>query len=357
VLVSFCYVLLRWLLEFVVLRVRSEELKDLEIVMLRHELAILRRSTRRPAITAVDRLFLSATSRLLSRTSWRSFIVTPATLLRWHRRLVAQRWTFRCPAGRPPMPHETRHLVLRLARENPRWGYSRIVGELKGLGLTVSATTVRSWLKAAGLGPAGKRGKTTWLEFVRAHRESLLAVDFFTVETIWLQRLYVLFFIEVGSRRVHMAGCTPNPCATWVVQQARQLSWTLAGRPEPLRFLIRDRDQKFTERFDEVFRSEGIEIIRTPFRAPQANGVAERFVRTVRSECLDWLLVLNHQHLERILEVFVDHYNHHRPHRTLSLAPPLPGRAGVVSAPRTGDVRISRRDRLGGVIHEYSLVA
>ena len=161
---------------------------------------------------------------------------------------------------------------------------------------------------AAGRGSwtgRARAGGSTWREFVRAHRHSLLAVDFFTVETMWLQRLYVLFFIELGSRRVHLAGCTPNPSAPWVIQHARQLSWTLAERSEPLRFLIRDRDQKFTDRFDDVFRSDGIEIVRTPFRAPQANGVAERFVRTVRSECLDWLLILNQQHLERILEVFV----------------------------------------------------
>jgi putative transposase len=246
-----------------------------------------------------------------------SFIVTPATLLRWHRGLIAKRWTYARPVGRPPMRREIRDLVLRLARENPRWGYPRMVGELKGLGIAVSATTVRAWLRAAGLGPAGKRRETTWREFVQAHRQSLLAVDFFTVETIWLQRLYVLFFIELGSRRVHVAGCTPNPSAPWIVQQARQPSWTLAERSEPMRFLIRDRDQKFTDRFDDVFRSEGIEVVRTPCRAPQANGVAERFVRTARSECFDRLLILNQQHLERILEVFVDHYNGHRPHRAL----------------------------------------
>ena len=221
--------LLRWLLEFVVLSVRSNQLKELEIVVLRHEVAILRRKTRRPAITAVDRLFLSAASRLLPRALWRSFIVTPATLLRWHRRLVAKRWTYARPVGRPPMRREIRDLVLRLARENPRWGYQRIVGELKGLGMSVSATTVRTWLRAAGLGPAGTRREMTWREFVRAHRHSLLAVDFFTVETIWLQRLYVLFFIELGSRRVHLAGCTPNPSAPWVIQHARQLSWTVGG--------------------------------------------------------------------------------------------------------------------------------
>jgi putative transposase len=183
-----------------------------------------------------------------------------------------------------------------------------------------------------------------------------LAVDFFTVETIWLQRLYVLFVIELGSRRVHVAGCTPNPCAAWVIQQARQVSWTLAERSEPIRFLIRDRDQKFTDGFDDVFRSDGIEVVRTPARSPQANGVAERFVRTVRTECLDRLLVLNQAHLERILKVFADHYNQHRPHRALSLVPPEARRSGASSS-ALGDARILRRDRLGGVVHEYSVAA
>jgi transposase InsO family protein len=345
---------LRQVLQLAFLRVRSNDLKELEIVVLRHELAILRR-TRRPVMTWTDRLFLAAASRLLARARWRSFIVTPATLLRWHRRLVAKRWTYARRAGRPPIRQEIRALVLRLARENPRWGYQRIVGELKGLGMAVSSTTVRTWLRAAGLGPVGTRRGMTWRQFLRAHRRSMLAVDFFTIETIWLQRLYVLFFIELGSRRVHVVGCTPNPSAQWVTQQARQLTWTLAERPESFRFLIRDRDQKFTASFDEVFRSNGLEIIRTPFRAPQANGIAERFVRTVRSECLDWLLILNQQHLERVLHVFVDHYNGHRPHRALTLNPPNSICQPVPTA--WGEARVRRRDRLGGVVHEYFLAA
>jgi transposase len=214
---------LRWILQLAVLRVRSTEFKDLEIVVLRHELAILRRHTRRPPMTWTDRLCLAAASRLLPRAYWRAFIVTPATLLRWHRRLVAKRWTFARRAGRPPLRREIRALVLRLARENPRWGYQRIVGELKGLGVVVSASTVRTWLRKAGLGPAGTRRGMTWREFLRTHRHRVLAVDFFTVDTIWLQRLYVLFFIELGSRRVHLAGCTATS-AQWVTQQARQLT-------------------------------------------------------------------------------------------------------------------------------------
>jgi putative transposase len=228
VFLSLCYVVLRRVLQLAVLRCRSNEFKELEIVVLRHELAILRRRTRRPAMTWTDGLFLAGASRLLPRACWRSFIVTPATLLRWHRRLVAKRWTYVGRTGRPPMRREIRELVVRLARDNPRWGYQRIVGELKGLGVAVSATTVRTWLRAVGLGPAGTRGGTTWREFLRAHRRSTLAVDFFNVETIWLQRLYALFFIELGSRRVHVAGCTQNPIALWVTQQARQLTWTLA---------------------------------------------------------------------------------------------------------------------------------
>jgi transposase InsO family protein len=194
-----------------------------------------------------------------------------------------------------------------------------------------------------------------WRDFSRTHRRSVLAVDFFTVETMWVQRLHVLFFIELSSRRVHIAGCTPTPSGPWVTQQARQLTWSQAERPESFRFLIRDRDQKFTDSFDEVFRSDGCGIIRTPFRAPQRNGV-ERFVRTVRSECLD-CLILNQQHLERVLALFVDHYNGHRPHRALGLKPPHPTRSLVASATELVELRVDRRDRVGGVVHGYVLAA
>jgi putative transposase len=215
--------------------------------------------------------------------------------------MVAKRWTYARRPGRPPIAKERRALILRLARENPRWGYQRIVGELKGLGVVVSATTVRKVLREEQLGPAAKRKGPSWREFLRAQAKSVIAVDFFTVDTVWLQRLYVLFFIEVGSRRVHFAGCTVHPHAEWVTQQARQVAWTLAGRAEPLRFLIRDHDRKFTGGFDAVFEAEHIRIVRTPIQAPESNGIAERFVRTARSECLDWLLILNAGHLERTL--------------------------------------------------------
>jgi putative transposase len=350
---SLCYVVLRRVLQLVALRFRSDEFKELEIVVLRHELAVLRRQVRPPQLRDADRLFLAAASRLLPRTRWRSFVVTPTTLLRWHRRLVARRWTYPGRVGRPPIGGEIRELVLRLARENPRWGYQRIAGELRGLGFVVSATTVREMLKVAGLGPAGELAGLSWRQFLRAQAQRMLAVDFFTVETVWLQRLYVLFFIELESRRVHLASCTANPSGAWVTQQARQLPWGLAERSTRVCFLIRDRDSKFTRDFDSVFRSEGIEIIRTPVRAPKANAIAERFVRTVRSECLDWLLVFNRQHLERALCVFVDHYNRHRPHRALNLTPPDPEQPVVRLATASRPDHVKRRDRLGGLIHEY----
>jgi putative transposase len=333
----------------------STEFKDLEIVVLRHQLAVLRRQTSHPQLTATDRVFLAAASRLHPRSRWRSFLVTPTTLLRWHRRLVTRRWTYVSRRGRPPIGGEIRELVLRFARENPRWGYQRIVGELNGLALTVSATTVKTILREAGIGPAGSRSGPSWRAFLRQQAESMLAVDFFTVETTSLQRLYVLFFIELGSRRVHLAGCTKNPTGTWVTQQARQFAWTLQDRPGSFRFLIRDRDTKFTRDFDAVFASEGIRIIKTPVRAPKANATAERFVRTVRTECLDWLLIVNRRQLERALRVFVDHYNSHRPHRAINLRSPDPAarQLYLLHSPTA----VERRNRLGGLLHEYRVAA
>ena len=244
--------------------------------------------------------------------------------------------------------------MLRLERENPRWGYQRIAGEINGLGLKVSATTVRKILREEGIDPAGRRGGLSWRAFLRQQAQSMLAVDFFTVETISLQRLYVLFFIELGSRRAHLAGGTANPTGAWVAQQARQFTWALQEQPSRFRFLIRDRDAKYTRDFDAVFASEDIDVIKTPVRAPKANAIAERFVGTVRRECLDWLIILNRRHLEHVLREFVDHYNAHRPHRSLHLVPPEgSGRDRAVAFSHD----LKRRDRLGGLIYEYSYTA
>ena len=281
-LLSFWYLAFRCVLQLVLLRPRSTEFKELEIVVLRHQLAVLRRQADRPQLTKSDSVFLAAASRLLPRSRWRSFLVTPTTLLRWHRRLVARRCTYGGRNGRPPIGREIRELVLRLAHENPRWGYQRIVGELNGPGIALSATTVKKILRQAGLGPAGSRGGLSWRAFLRAQAQNVLAVDFFTVATIALQRLSIRFVIELGSRRVHFAGCTANPTGPWVTQQARQFASTPQKRPGSCRFLIRDRESMFSRDFDAVFRSEGIEIIKTPVRAPKANATAERFVRTIR---------------------------------------------------------------------------
>lgn len=284
---SVLYIAFQRVLRLVFLLFRSTEFKALEIVVVRHELAVLRRQVGRPTFWSADRWFLAAAARMLPRVRWSSFVVTPATLLRWHRRLVAKRWTYGRQRGRPPIDGRVRALIVRLARENPRWGYQRIVGELRGLGVVVSATTVKRILREEQLGPAGKRRGPTWREFLRAQAASAIAVDFFTVDTVWLQRLYVLFFIEIASRRVHLTGCSAHPDADWVTQQARQVTWMLGDRPQPIRFLIRDHDRKFTDSVDAVFEAQGVRIVRTPIQVPEANGIAERLVRTVQSECLD----------------------------------------------------------------------
>jgi putative transposase len=237
--------------------------------------------------------------------------------------------------------------VLRLARENPRWGHRRIGGELAKLGLRVSPTTVRRLLARAGLGPAPRRSGPGWREFLRTQAASIVACDFFTVESVLLRRYYVLFFIAHANRRVWLAGCSPYPTGPWVTQQARNLGLDFVD--EGIRLLIRDRDSKYSGVFDEVFRSSGIRMVKTPVRAPQANAIAERFVRTVRAECLDWLLILNRRHLERALRVYVEHYNTHRPHRALKLRPPQPREP----PPTPAIGAIQRHDRLGGLIHEY----
>jgi transposase InsO family protein len=351
------YLLFRRVLAVAALRLRSHEFKELEIVVLRHELAVLRRQISQPRLEERDRVFLAAAGRLLGPASRPSFFVRPDTLLGWHRQLVRRRWTYagRRP-GRPPVSEETRELVLRLAGENPRWGYQRIVGELAGVGVCVSATTVAKILRQAGVPQAGARTQLSWREFLRAHAESIIACDFFTVDTVWRGRLYVLFFLELSSRRVHLAGCTANPDGGWIAQQARQLAWSLPERATPARFLIHDRDSKFCRAFDDVFRSEGVEIIRTPFRAPQANAFAERWIGTIRRDCLDWLLITSRGQLERVLRVYVDHYNTHRPHRALELTPPIPGRRLRLVASNPPE-QLHRRDRLGGLIHEYARAA
>ena len=240
--------------------------KDLEILVLRHQLRVLRRTSGRPKLRPIDRVLLAAASRAMPRDRWVAFLVTPATLLRWHRELVKRKWTYRRTGrpGRPPIDAELRAVILRLARENPRWGCVRIGGELRKLGIRVGATTIRTLLRSARLGPAPRRGGPTWTEFLRAQADGIIACDFFTVETAWLRTLYVLVFIELGSRRIHVSPSTVHPDSAWVTQQARNLAMNLDGRSPAIRFLIRDRDAKFSRSFDAVLRSEGMRVIRTP---------------------------------------------------------------------------------------------
>jgi len=349
---SFAYWVVRRLFELLVLFGRSERAKEVEILVLRHELQVLRRQIGRPRLRSADRALLAALSQVLPRARRRSFLVQPATVLRWHRALVRRRWTYegRRP-GRPALLAQTRQL----AAENPSWGYKRIHGELVGLGIPLAVSSVWNLLHHHGIEPAPRRARVSWREFLHQQAAGIVECDSFTVETLWLRRLYVLFFIELERRRVDLAGVTANPNGAWVTQQARNLIMTVADQEQRPRFLIRDRDRKFTAGFDEIFRSEGIKVVRAPIAAPRAKAHAERWVGTVRRECLDRILIVSQTHLERVLQEYAAYYNTHRPHRSVEQQPPLAETAPISAHGQQWRVR--RHDRLGGLLHEYELAA
>ncbi len=346
------------LIELVRLGRQSESDKDLEILLLRRQLAIyerrqkqarhLSRSEKLPLVVLNTKL-KARTGRTIKAMGAVIRIVKPATLFSWHQQLVRLKWTYRRHnlGGRPRIDREIERLVVRLAREND-WGFERIEGELKKLGYTISHETVGNILRRYGIPPAPEREPSpSWRHLMTHYKNQLLACDFFTVETLFLQTIYVFMFIEIGSRRVHFAGCTAHPNGTWVEQQARQIMWELTDREPNIRFLIRDNDKKFTDAFDTVFRSEGIDVIPTPVRAPNANAFMERWIRSVREECLDKLLIINQAHLRRVMCEYVEFFNTARPHQGLDQQIPVP----KASSQGHGPVRC--RNVLGGIIHDY----
>jgi putative transposase len=340
---------------WLVLLGRSAASKDAELLVLRHEVAVLRRTHPRPRLDWADRAILAALIRLLPARLRMRRLVTPGTVLRWHRRLVTRKWTYPQRMGRPPVSAEVAALIARLATENNGWGYKRIQGELLKLGHRVGASTVRRVLKALKIPPVPeRRSDTTWRQFLHTQASTMLATDFFHVDcAVTLQRLYCLFVIEVGSRYVHILGATANPDGPWTTQQIRNLLMDLGDRAAGFRFLVCDRAGQFATSFDAVLADAGIQVVRIPPRCPRANAYAERFVLTTRTEVTDRMLIFGQRHLRTILAEYETHYNGRRPHRSRQLCPPRPD----YPVADLSQKRIKRKPVLGGLISEYERAA
>jgi putative transposase len=353
--VRLLYLIFARLCGWLILLGRSSASKDAELLVLRHEVAVLRRTNPRPRPDWADRAVLAALIRLLPARLRMHRLVTPGTVLRWHRRLVTRKWT--CPrrTGRPPVSAEIAVLIERLATENHGWGYQRIQGELLKLGHRVSASTIRRVLKTLKIPPAPLRHTdTTWRKFLHAQAATMLATDFFHVDcAVTLQRLYCLFVMEIGTRYVHILGVTANPDGPWTTQQMRNLLMDLGERAAGFRFLVRDRAGQFTAAFDAVLAEAGIDVVKIPPRSPRANCYAERFVLTARTELTDQMLIFGQRHLRTILNQYAAHYNGRRPHRSRQLRPPRPDHPPADLSP----ARIQRRPVLGGLINEYERAA
>ena len=349
------YLIFQPMLGLVLLLGRTSSTKDIELLVLRHEVAVLRHTTLRPRLEWADRAVFAALVRRLPRALRCHRLVTPGTILRWHRRLVRQRWTYPNMPGRPPINEAIAALVVRMATENPSWGCKRIQGELLTLGHRVGTSTIRRILKQHRIPPAPVRHTDpSWRQFLRTQATSMLAVDFFHVDcAVTLRRLYVLFALEVADRSLHILGVTAHPDGPWTTQQARNLVMDLGERTAQFRFLVRDRAGQFTASFDTVLADAGIDVVKIPPRCPRANCFAERLVMTLRTELTDRILIFGEQHLRSVLAAYAAHYNTRRPHRALQLRPPRP--EGLVPEPVYG--RIRRRPILGGLINEYEPAA
>jgi len=350
----FAYRLFVTMLELLVARTEPRRMLEAEVVALRHQVAVLRRTAGRPELTDADRGVLAGIGRLLPRRVRAGFTVTPDTLLAWHRRLAARRWLY--PQRRPGRPRTVRDrelLVVRLARENPTWGYRRIHGEMIGLGHRLAPSTVWAILKRHDINPAPRRTGPTWAQFLTAQAHGIIACDSFVIDTVALHQIHVLFFIEHAGRRVHLAGVTRSLNGAWCIQAARNLSMSIdLGR---FRFVIRDNATVFVAGFDAIFTRKGAEVIHTPPGAPRANAVAERFVRTVRAELLDRTLIWNERQLRRLIIEYLEHYNNHRPHQGINQRSP-----NTVDQADTEPVPIEairRRRILAGLTNEYHRAA
>ena len=342
-------ILYRFLASLARLTVRSGRSKDLEIIVLRHQLAVLRRQIDRPELTDTDRSLLAAIAAALARPSRAGWLVTPDTLLRWHRRRIARHWTQpQRPPGRPSTAAELRRLALRLAAENPTWGYRRIQGELRGLGHPIAASTVWQILNNAGIDPAPTRSEVTWSQLLRS--QAAVACDFATIDTVTLRRFYLLLCIDIGTRTVYFAGITHHPTGVWTTQAARNLLLRHADGLSGTRALVRDCASQFIDAFDEIFRTEGMKILPTPVRTPVANAFAERWVGTLRRELLDRTIIWNRRQLNKLVVDYIDHYNTHRPHRSLDQRPPV---ATDAADQPDRHLQAVKTARCGGLINEY----
>ncbi|WP_037603679.1 integrase core domain-containing protein [Streptacidiphilus rugosus] len=338
----------------------SDREKDVEILVLRHQIAVLERQHGggKVTFTPEGRAFLAALLAPLPREFLRRLrlLVRPDTVLRWHRDLMRRRDARTCRPkrpGRPPTVRSIRLLILRLVRPNPSWGYRRIHGELTTLGIKVAASTVWEILKAEDIDPAPHRGATTWADFLCSQADILLACDLIETVALTGQRQYILAVIEHATRRDRILGTTAHPTANWVTKGARNLVMDLEDAGATVKYLIRDRDAKFPVGFDQILANTGIQVVLTGVRIPRMNSIVERWVQTCRHELLDRTLIWNESHLRRALREFEQHHNTHRPHQAMNQAAPLRAVPEPLEPGQITHLDIRRRDRLGGVIHEY----